>query len=114
MNGFKDSLFVGAVPAEPSVADDMVGRYETEMAGIYRLVGIIGQYPIVVLLEKGGVQRVSPVFPWDDQHVFLHLFPDKMTVYGVGQFLPQLIFLESREAEHTAEILLSEIPEWDI
>ena len=40
MNGFKDSLFVGAVPAEPSVADDMVGRYETEMAGIYRLVGI--------------------------------------------------------------------------
>ena len=32
MNGFKDSLFVGAVPAEPSVADDMVGRYETEMA----------------------------------------------------------------------------------
>lgn len=52
MNGFKDSLFVGAVPAEPSVADDMVGRYETEMAGIYRLVGIIGQYPIVVLLEK--------------------------------------------------------------
>ena len=42
MNGFKDSLFVGAVPAEPSVADDMVGRYETEMAGIYRLVGIIG------------------------------------------------------------------------
>ena len=48
MNGFKDSLFVGAVPAEPSVADDMVGRYETEMAGIYRLVGIIGQYPIVV------------------------------------------------------------------
>ena len=52
MNGFKDSLFVGAVPAEPSVADDMVGRYETEMAGIYRLLGIIGQYPIVVLLEK--------------------------------------------------------------
>lgn len=52
MNGFKDSLFVGAVPAEPSVADDMVGRYETEMAGIYRLVGIIGQYPIVVLSEK--------------------------------------------------------------
>ena len=52
MNGFKDSLFVGAVPAEPSVADDMVGRYETEMAGIYRLVGIIGQCPIVVLSEK--------------------------------------------------------------
>ncbi len=25
-----------------------------------------------------------------------------------------IIFLESREAEHTAEILLSEIPEWDI
>ena len=57
MNGFKDSLFVGAVPAEPSVADDMVGRYETEMAGIYRLVGIIGQYPIVVLLEK---EEISP------------------------------------------------------
>ena len=40
MNGFKDSLFVGAVPAEPSVADDMVGRYETELAGIYRLSGM--------------------------------------------------------------------------
>ena len=56
MNGFKDSLFVGAVPAEPSVADDMVGRYETEMAGIYRLVGIIGQYPIVVLSEKEEIK----------------------------------------------------------
>ena len=32
-----------------------------------------------------------------------------MTVYGVGQFLPQLIFLESREAEHTAETFLPEI-----
>ena len=60
MNGFKDSLFVGAVPAEPSVADDMVGRYETEMAGIYRLVGIIGQYPIVVLSEKEEISSARP------------------------------------------------------
>ena len=37
-----------------------------------------------------------------------------MTVYGVGQFLPQLIFLESREAEHTAETFLPEIPKWDV
>ena len=52
MNGFKDSLFIGTEPAEPGVSYDMVAGDESQMARVYRFVGIIRKHPVIILIEE--------------------------------------------------------------
>ena len=50
--GFKNSLPVFAVPAEPGVSNDMVAWDESEVTRIHRFVGIVGKHPVIILIEE--------------------------------------------------------------
>ena len=89
MYRFKDSLFVGAEPAEPGVSDDMVAGDKAQVPGVYRFVHVVGKHPVIILVEEEErrLPSVQIELAVAEDSFVAGLCPDRFLAGGEGCFV---------------------------